>query len=282
VKAGWSTTRPNGQPVEPGTLCWITDLEDGTFPIATYGRTEAEIIEKLARQNANAQIALVRRASVPPAPGTMPAAPPAAPVRFRLSADQVMQYTEDLKNPAKSSEAVTMLQAHERGVDPQDERRAAFRAMGEAWERDHPEFYAIKPNRTQMGFRVGKITNGDPRNASKEIFTQAYHELLNEGLLVEEPEQQQQPQPTTTPSPFPGESPVQPAERPRRMFSTGSRSSSFSTPQRTSAPPRTLKYSEMQIRTMPVDESDRLLRAKDQDYIAAVRHFYPVNQQRTA
>lgn len=68
MRVYWSDKRWNGQPLQPGTVCLVTDLEDGTNPIYTYGADQQEILDKLARQNANAQLALARKAANSPSP----------------------------------------------------------------------------------------------------------------------------------------------------------------------------------------------------------------------
>ena len=282
MKAYWSDKRPNGSAIDPGTFCRVIDLEDGTHPIYTYGRTQEEVFDKIERQSANAQLALVRRGANQPT-STPVAAPPVADTRFRLSPDQVMQYAEDMKNPAKVGRAIVMLTAHESGVDPDKVKMERFIRLTEEWEREHPEFFAIYGNRQVLGQYIGKQVNGEVERITKEMMTVAYHELTAKGLLYEPEEQEPTatPQPST-PSQFPVESQVQHTERPRRMFSTGARSTSFRAPQNVSAQRPTLKYTEMQIRTMPLEDSERLLRAKDLDYANAVRHYFPTNQQRSA
>jgi hypothetical protein len=284
MKYGWSETKPNGQPLEPGTFCWITDLEDGSHPIATYGRNQDEVTEKLGRQNAHAQAAMAAGTRPATVPGTTtPAAPPAAAARFRLTADQVMQYTEDLKNPAKSSEAIVMLQANATGVDPAREAEIKFGQMATEWENETPGFYRHPGNRALISQALAAKVGGRWGAVTKAMLTEVFEELQAHGLLFEE-QPEAQPQPTPTPSSFPVESQVQQTERPRRMFSTGARSSSFGAPQRASAQPKALKYTEVQIRTMPIEESERIMRAGGQaaaDYNAACERYFPT-QQRTA
>lgn len=279
MKAWWSETRPNGAPIDSGTFCRVIDLEDGTHPVYIYGRTVEEVLEKIERQNGNAQVALARRAAPPPANGTV-AAPAAAETRFSLTTDQVMQYHADMDNPAKVGKALVMLQAHETGVDPNKVRLEKWIALGQDWEREHPEFYQIFGNRKVLGDHLGALVNGEVERITKDMMTAAYVELLAKGLLYE-PEQIAPVSNVneSTPSPLPVESQVQPTERqPRRMFATSVPASSLRSSQRQPAPSRTLKYTEQQIRTMPLQESERLLRAKDADYMAACDHWFPQSQ----
>ena len=113
-----------GQPLPDGRLRFVTDLEDGTDPQFTYGRTQEEIFEKLALTNAHAQLAIARRTA--PAAGPRPVAAAAAPAtRPMLSADERMQLTVDLQNPAKSAEAIAKLHQDATGID-----RSARRSNG--------------------------------------------------------------------------------------------------------------------------------------------------------
>lgn len=288
MKAFWSEKRPNGQPIEVGTFCRVLDLEDGTHPIYVYGATMDEVLKKIERQNGNAQLALVRRNSQPTQePGTTTVPSPAqftyAP-RFRLTPDQVMQYNADLKDPAKSGEAIIMLQAHENGVDPKRAAMDNFKKLAFEWENEHPEFFPHKGNRNAIGMRIAQKTEGRPQLATKELLTQCYRELLNEGLLFEEPEEIN-PAPVdgaqpndTTPSTFPAESQVQRTERPRRSFATGAPATSLRA--RQTAQPRTLKYTEEQVLRMPEDQRKRLLKANDKDYLAAADFYFQTETRR--
>jgi pyruvate/2-oxoglutarate dehydrogenase complex dihydrolipoamide acyltransferase (E2) component len=154
--AYWTDKRPNGQPIEAETFARVIDLEDGTNPIWTYGKTVDEVLQKIERQNGNAQLALARRATAQPnAPAQgAPTATPAAP-RRRLSADEVMQLTTDLQNPAKAAAAIVKLAADETGVDPQRVAMDNFKKLAAEWEDEHEEFYQHPGNRTLLGIRAG-------------------------------------------------------------------------------------------------------------------------------
>lgn len=284
MKVYFSETRPNGQPIDPGTLCLMTDLEDGTHPIPTYAKTQEELNFKLAQQNANAQLAMLRKLSAPataPSTNGTPTPIPVSDSRFRLNADEVMQYTEDMKNPAKIGKAIIMLTAHETGVDPRRVKQDKWVELALGWEAEHPEFFAIHGNRKVLGDFVGAQVQGEVERITKEMLTTAYHELLAKGLLYEPQEQAPAVEPALPPSALPVESQVQSTERQRRMFTSHVRGNSLRAPQNF-VQPKTLKYTERDIRSMPMDQEARLLRDKDPDYIAAVRHYFPVNQQRTA
>lgn len=272
MKVGWSDTRPNGQPVEPGTSCYIIDLEDGSHPIATYGKTQEEVLEKLATQNANAQLAMAARRPAPPAPA---AATPPAPAR-QLSPDQVMVATQNLTNPAKAGEAVATLFEHSTGLNPQRMILENFSTTAERWEAEHPEFFAHNGNRRLMAAEAAALA-GSLAKVSEGHLTQAFANLRAKGDLFEAPAAPDpNPPPSTT---FPDESQVQrPAERPRPRFATSARSTAF----RPQAPARTLKYTEEEIRTMPLSKSRRLLESGDKDYAECCEAYYGSSAQATA
>lgn len=263
MKAYWSDTRPNGQPVEAGTVCFITDLEDGSHPIPTYGKTHDEVLQKLATQNANAQLAIARR-SQPPV-STAPVAP--APPPRSISPDQVMVATQNLTNPAKAGEAVATLFEHSTGLNPQDLILQNFQAIGERWEANHPEFFAHNGNRRLMAAEATRLAGGLGKVTESHMNT-AFSNLRAKGDLFEAPAQDLNPQPSPS---FPDESQVQrPAERPRPRFGTGARSTSF----RPQAPARTVKYTEEELRTMPLSKSRRLIETNDKDYAESCEfHF---------
>jgi hypothetical protein len=271
MKAYWSETRPNGKPVEAGTFCWITDLEDGSPVIATYGKTTEEVLEKLASQNANAQLALARRATV--AQTAQPGNHPAAQGRRPLSPDEIMQATVDLQNPAKSAGAIATLVQEATGIDFQAESIKRFADLGMEWEREHPEFYPHPGNRKMLAETAGRKVGGKLGLITKVMLTQTFSELLQSGLLFEESQNLNPP----TPPVLPDESQVQHLERPRgTRFATGARSTTFRAPQ--SVQTRTVKYTEEEIRTMPESKYRRLIETNDQDFAAACEFHFP--QQR--
>ena len=276
MKGFWSDKRANGQPLEPGSVCWVTDLEDGTHPIYTYGKDQGEVLEKLARQNANAQLALARRAVGNPGGGNGTGSQPASAARAvpprSISPDEVMQATADLSNPAKAGAAVATLIESATGLDPQAIARHHYATTAMEWEAQTPDFYSHPGNRQLVGDRAIRAAGGKPGLVTRDILQQAFQQLQQEGLLFERAEESFQP-PSTTPTltTFPGESPVQPTERPRgTRYSTGARSTSFSAPQ--TAQTRALKFTEEQIRTMP--ERERLKVFDDPDYIAACEYYF--------
>ena len=258
-----------GQPLPDGRLRFVTDLEDGTDPQFTYGRTQEEIFEKLALTNAHAQLAIARRTA--PAAGPRPVAAAAAPAtRPMLSADERMQLTVDLQNPAKSAEAIAKLHQDATGIDPQRQALERLADLAFEWEGEHAEFYSHAGNQHLLLRRANAKAGGKIGQITKEILTAAFHELQAEGLIFENPGSNQ----PSTLEVQPGENPEARTERPRgTRFATSTRSTGFrATP--ANAQTRTLKYTEEQIRTMPESKSRQLIEANDPDYAQACEFYY--------
>jgi hypothetical protein len=266
MKGFWSDTRPNGKPVEPGSVCWITDLEDGTHPIYTYGKDAEEVLQKLALQNANAQETLARRAA---ALSASAAAPP-PPAARRISPDDIQRATADLDNPAKSGAAITTLLESATGLDVQQIVLQNFGMVGDQWEKEHPEFFSHAGNRRLLTQEAVSLAGGNLGHVTGDHLTKAYNYLRAQGFLLEDPGPHDD-QSSTAPQSFPDESPVQRSERPKTRFATGSRSTNF---QRQQAPTRTLKYTEEEIRKMPLSKSKALIAANDKDYAEACDHYF--------
>lgn len=266
MKMDWVTTRPNGEPLRPGTFCRALDMEDGTNPIYYYGKTEQEVNDKIALNNMHAQRALARRAEAPPQIVTPPT--PIAP-RKRMTADEIMQATTDLQNPAKAGEAVTRLIQDETGRDFKKEAMDAFKTRADEWVRDTPDFYNCKPNRSLLATQLGRMVNGDVALISKEMMTQCFHQMLEAGDLVEDPGAGE-PNVTT----LPDENQVHRVETiPVGRAGTGTRSTGFRTPQTVQT--RTLKYTREQIDRMSMAKTEALIRSGDKDYADACEFYYP-------
>lgn len=267
MKGYWSDVRPNGQPVEPGTFCWITDLEDGTHPIPTYGKTQDEVMGKLAAQNANAQIALAARRSAPAAAQL--------PEPRVISPDQVMRATQDLENPAKAGEAIATLVESHTGIDLNQLALQNFAQTASQWESAHPDFYPHPGNKRMLTSEAAALAGGNLGKVTHAHLNQAYAALKAQGYLLEVTVDLQGN--NGAPS-LPDESQVQ-RERQRTRFATGARSSSFQ--RQSNAHTRTLKYTEEQIRTMPMSQSRELIANGDRDYADACEAYYG-SQQATA
>ena len=276
MRGFWSDTRPNGQPVEPGMVCWVTDLEDGTHPIYTYGKDTEEVLQKLTSQNANAQLTLARRAATVPA--SSPAAPVPPPAR-RISPDEIQRATQDLDDPAKSGAAITTLLESATGLDVSQIVLQNFGLLGEQWEKDNPEFFSHPGNKRLLTQEAVSLAGGNLGHVTREYLTRAYTNLRAQGFLLDDPGPPDNQLPTA-PQSFPDENPVQRSpERPKTRFATGSRSNGF---QRQQAPTRTLKYTEEEIRRMPISKSKALIAANDKDYADACDHYFGSSTQATA
>lgn len=263
MKSGYTQTRPNGKPVETGTLCFFIDPEDGSHPVYIYGKSVEEINAKLAEQNVHAERALTterqRRATQPidfPKP---------------LTPDERMRATVDLDNPATSAEAAARLVEEGSGLDLQQLSKERFALMAERWEDNHPEFYQHKGNRTLMGDLVGQMCGRKLGRATPQMFDAAFEQLRNSGLLFEQPVDAGQ-QTVTAPAAFPVETQVQRTAVNQRRFATGARSTSFRAPQ--VAPPKQPKYTREAILNMPEERSRELIQSNDPDYEFACEYYF--------
>lgn len=274
MRAEWTTTRPNGKPIEPGTFCRVLDMEDGTNPIYFYGKTEEEVLDKISLNSMHARRALERREE---APSATPPAPVTVTPRKRLSADETMQATTDLQNPAKAADAVATLVQDATGVDLRKMAMDAFKARAEEWVNEHPEFYNCKPNKTLLATRLGQIVNGDVALITKEMMTQTYKNMIAAGELVEHPGGEE-PQNV---EPLPGENQVQRVETiPSGRAGTGTRSTSFRAAP--GAQTRKLKYTREQIDRMSLTKAKALIESGDKDYAEACEFYYPSQVKATA
>lgn len=261
MRVFWSDKRANGQPLQAGTVCLVTDLEDGTNPIYTYGKDQAEIIDKLAMQNANAQLALLRR-QTPPA---------TAPEPRKITGDDVMQATADMANPAKAPAAIATLYEAATGIDPVQAAQRAYAMLAMEWEAQTSDFYPHPGNRQLVGDKAIRMAGMKPGLVTRDILDAAFTQLRAQGLLFERPDQPDGDPPTSNPPNLPVESQVQSIERPRgTRYATAARSSTFTAPQTVST--RTLKYTEEQIRNMP--DRERMKVIDDPDYIKACEYYY--------
>ena len=274
MKMEWVTTRPNGKPVEPGTFCRVLDMEDGTNPIAFYGKTQDEVNDKIALTSMHARKALERRAE---APAATPAAPIAVTPRTRMTANETAQATLDLGNPAKAGEAVVKLVQDQTGVDLRKAAMDAFTARASKWAETSPDFYNCRPNRLLLATRLGQLVSGDVSLITEEMMSQTAREMFAAGDLVEDPGDEVPP----NVDPLPGETPVQRVETTRSgRNGTGTRSTNFR-----AAPPaqtRTLKYTREQIDRMSLAKAKALIESGDKDYAEACEAYYPSTVKATA
>jgi hypothetical protein len=275
MRAYWSTTRPNGKPLEPGTFCRVLDMEDGTNEIYVYGKTEQEVHDKIAMNNMHAQRALARREEAAHTSATSASTTPAPIVpRKRMTADETFQATNDLQNPSKSADAVTRLVQDATGIDLRQIAMDAFKARAEEWTREHSDFYNCKPNQKLLALELGKMVNGDVAQITKQMMTETFHRMRAAGDLFEDPNESVAPSNVT---PFPDETQVQRVETTRSGRSgTGTRSTNFRAPQ--SVQTKTLKYTREQVDRMSAAKIRSLIESNDKDWDEACKFYYPLEQ----
>lgn len=263
TRSYWSDKRPNGQPLEPGTVCWITEVE-GENPIATYGRNTEEVMNKLSYTLGHTQAELARKANGGPRPvATVPAQP-----RKRMDANEIFQATTDLNNPNRAGDALVALVEDATGVNLKGQAVKEFGDRAQEWQDEHPEFFAHDGNIDLLTTHARRAVNGDWASVSKELLTQTFLQLRQRGLLFEAPAA-----PAPPAAAFPGESPVQRVEYPRGgRPGTGTRSTNFRAPQ--TVQPRTSKYTDEDIRKMPASQQKALIESNDPDYATACDRMY--------
>lgn len=267
----WTTTRPNGKPIEEGTVCWVTEIE-GINPIYTYGRTVQDVIDKLSLTNAHAQATLARQSAQP---NGEPSA--TMSVRQKMTPEEIMVATADLQIPAKSGAAAARLIQDATGIDLQKMAIDNYAKIAMEWQNENPDFYSHPGNKRLLTDQAKLMAGGDLTQVSKDTLTRAFQFLRQRGELYDAPPvAPSDPNNPTPPTSFPGESPVQrTTERPRGTFSTGARSTSFRAPQ--TIAPKTLKYTAEDIRTMPESKSRRLIETNDPDYAEACERYFGVS-----
>ena len=231
-------------------FCLVMDPEDGTHPIRTYGWTKDEVLEKVAKTAEAAQQLINRQrsqtAQVPVPTQATVTAPAAAPKR--LTADERMQATLDLSNPAKSPESIRAL-LRDSGVyvDKMKLEADAKRAAGVAqeWERNHPDFPSDERNQRLLMNTALLRAGGDLARITAETLDTAYRELVSFGMLFE-PENNSSTQ-TVTPQNAPDGNSATRIVRPRGATSYRS------TTLRATAPgaKREPKYTRAEIDAMP-------------------------------
>lgn len=264
----WSDTRLNGKPLDNGQLCWVTEVP-GQNPIATYGATVEEILEKVARTAGTAQAALAARSAASHATAE-PNAPVVLPVRTRMTANEVAQAFVDAQNPAKAGEAMAALVSDATGVDLKKMTFREYRDRAEAWVAATPAFYDHPGNATLLTNEASRLTGGDIPSITANVLTQAFQNLQRQGMLFAAPEgsARTEPKPDNLTT-FPGGSPVRREEEARgSRFATGTRSTNFRGGNE--PPPRTPKYTPDDIRRMSPATIKRLIETNDPDYNAAV------------
>lgn len=268
MRTYWSETRPNGQPIDPGTVCLVSDLEDGTHPQYTYGKDREEVLEKIARNNMSTQAEMARRNTVAPTV--------VQPTSTRMTADERAQAMVERDNPATAGAAMARLIKDDTGVDLEQQAMNNWKRLAEDWVAKTPAFYDHKGNRTLLARTAGLRVGGRVGLITEQMLNECFAELQGAGELFD-------PRPSTPTNleTFPDASPVQRVERPRgARFATGMPGTRFNAPQTTQ--PKTLKYTKEDIERMPIAQSRRLIQAEDKDYAAACDFYFPQTAQATA
>jgi hypothetical protein len=152
-----------------------------------------------------------------------------------------------------------------------EEARRHYAVLAMEWENQTPEFYPHPGNRQLVGEKAIRMAGGKPGQVTKEILRAAFEQLYADGLLFERTGEPAINNNQTTLTALPGESQVQPPERPRgTRFATGASSLRFTAPQTVQT--RALKYTEEQIRTMPERERRKVFDAPE--YIRACEVYF--------
>lgn len=196
--------------------CLVIDPEDGTNPIRTYGWSESEVLDKVAKTAEAAQQLINRQRAAQQPPSSAAVLPAAAqvPASRPLTADDLMQATADLQNPAKSTDAIkTLLRGAGFDVDKnkfqEDMQRVA--AVAQEWERRNPAFPSDDRNQRMLMDKAALLAGG-VTNVTAQALDAAYAELLRFGMLFDAPVL---PTPTTTtPQDAPDGNPGTRTERP--------------------------------------------------------------------
>jgi hypothetical protein len=252
----------DGRPGADGRLCLIVDPEDGTRPSRFWGKTQDEVLAKVAKSFEHGQryITAMKAAAPPPSDSSKPptngTTNPQESRPHRLTADEQLAATADLSHPSKAPAAVVRLLEHETGLDfdamRQKETIERIAKVQMAWEDKHPEFPRHPTNYTLLtntaALRVGY------ENITELVMDAVYNELLAAGTLVPAADTDEEPPPPNPPVP-PDEHPATSTTvRPRRAGSYSSRDL------RATAPPpasKTPAYTRAQVAAMSSAELQR-------------------------
>jgi hypothetical protein len=275
MKAYWLN---DGKPGPDGRFCRVTDLEDGTQPIKVYGRTQEEVFGKIERTMMTAQ-AMVSQGRTANQPGPKAASAPPAPGRtLTLNADQQMQATADLSNPAKSPDAARRLVESATGIDLEVLAAQQFAHRAEIWQASHPELRGSKFNIKLIADNARMRCGGQLKNVTAAALETVYQELKADDYLVTEEELSARNEHEALPVQPNGNSELR-TEQTGRTFATSHRGSRLGAQQTPTWKP---KYTREQIDRMPASEEKRLLQAGDKDYADAVNYWYPPKARATA
>lgn len=285
MKQYWDDKRQNGKPLQPGTVAYVMDPEDGTIPIYTYGNSQEEVMEKVGLTAMHARLSQNQRSQ---SQQRTPTTEKPIELRKKMTPNEIFQATEDAKNPATAGPAMAKLVADATGVDLTKLAAQSFIDTCEAWEASHPEFYDCPTNEKLIIDQCKEWTRGDITLISGELLTRAFTTLRDLGFLVERPIEiapsAEEVEDLTVRQPLPVERQVQRvdgqrSERPMRQ-GTGIPSRQFTA--RQAAPPRGPKYTKEQIDGIPLKKMKELIQSNDKDYAESCEYWYPTEERASA
>lgn len=190
MRSYWDDTNANGKPLTDGRKCFVVDSEDPNLPvIRTYGRTEEEVLEKVARTVGTGQAEINRLRSARPATSERTAPAHSAPAT--LTADEQARATADLSNPAKAPEAIkTLLRGVGFDVDKERFRQDTTRMgnVAQEWERAHPDKLWSDERNMRLLMDTAVLHFRYRQTMSPEAIDSAYQYLLERNMLYEVPE----------------------------------------------------------------------------------------------
>jgi hypothetical protein len=281
MKAYWLTGKKGAEqpsdeakPLDDGRFCRVTDLEDGSQAVRTYGKTPDEVYGKIEKTSMHARAHLASPARQPAGP--IPATVKPAPTRrLTLTADEQMLATSELTNPAKAPGAIVKLFENATGIDTEQIAARGFEATAIAWAATHPELKDVPYNK-KLIFDNARSRTGNIRLITAEILEQCFQELKQGGYLLTEEDLPDGIQPPALPV-LPAQNPDSRTRQTDAAFATSHRINRTGS---TQLPQWKPKWTREEFDKMPLKESDRLLRARDRDYIEAANYHYPPRQAR--
>jgi hypothetical protein len=247
-------------------FCLVIDPEDGTNPIRTYGWSEKEILEKVAKTAETAQAVISRQRTASSAVRQLAPVrtdlPPSVP-KPGITTEERLQATNDLSNPAKSSQAVkTLLRGEGIDVDAMKfkEQTEQVARIGQEWEKRNPDFPVSDQNsRLLLDTAIRRIAASRDvsyrvafAGVTAEALDEAYAELLSRNMLFDV-ESNSLSQPITPSTPPNGNSDSR-GDRPRSASSYQRNRLSAQTPPAKREPP---KYTRAEIHAMNNKEFQR-------------------------
>lgn len=272
-KKGAEQRSEEAKPLDDGRFCRLTDLEDGSQPTRTYGKTVEEVFAKVEKTAMHARTHLAQVQA--PRQQTPPAAPKPGR-RLNLTADEQMQATLDLQNPATAPAAMAKLFESHTGVDIEKMAAEAFGHRVAAWGSTHPEIKNNLYNQRLICDNAILKAGGNIRLVDAAILEQAFVELSAGGYILTDEDLPARHSPQALPVP-PDDNPASRTRQTDPAFATSHRLNRTGS---TQVPQWQPKYTREQIDRMPLAESGRLLKAHDKDYADALNYHYPPRQAR--